>query len=112
MRGEQEIKGFSEFVKNKITDEDLKKLLTDIPETKTCNENDLETLRLCFSGLCKAYEKWVLEGEPRYSVKELEKLCEHWANDTALSLDTEDRLGVISFLELLKDSKKVQEVLK
>ena len=64
---------------------------------------------------------WVLEGEPRYSVLELKKifsfLCDSKPNDPKLSSDATAWVHMHdwdtpNFLDFLKDSKKVQEILK
>ena len=53
-----------------------------------------------------------LEGEPRYSVAELEKLCDYWGSDKELNLDTEEYTDVKEvFLKLLKDKKRVEAIL-
>ena len=49
---------------------------------------------------------WVLEGEPRYSVAELEKIVNNFGSGFEIKQNT------FAFLDFLKDSKRVQEALK
>lgn len=67
--------------------------------------------QLCFDfGMIKGcYKicKWVIEGEPRYSVAELEKIIK-WIQNNAKVFP----IRFDEFIYFLKDQKKVQEILK
>ena len=57
--------------------------------------------------------EWVLEGEPRFSVAELEKLVKkdpNYFHECNCGEEVGDFLD--NFLDFLKDSKKVKEALK
>ena len=61
--------------------------------------------------------KWVLEGEPRYSIAELEKAWEYLREKITYEEYTKifpkiEYDHIEGFIDFLKDSKKVQEALK
>lgn len=102
MRSEKEIKEFIKYIQSgKLTPDDLKQMLKEIPETKDATLEELVLIRTIYLGVCQAYGKWILEGEPRYSVVELEKIEEAW-----------DGYDADDFVKFLYDTKKVQEALK
>lgn len=51
--------------------------------------------------------KWILEGEPRYSVAELEKIWEFFERDRMDGSTATEIVG-LAFLKFLKDKKKVK----
>ena len=106
MRSEKEIKGILKQLKTKKA---LRKFEKEgHEELETLMRVPIESVYATgmIGGMQGAIEA-ILEGEPRYSVAELEKIIDYWD----CCKDIREFIDVDSLIELLKDKKKVQEIL-